>query len=98
MPRKIQRSVANVNSKSSVRPGQSRYQRAFGKRLKACREAAGYESQADFARVLGMTAEGYRLYEVGERQPRFETLAEIASRLDKSLDFLILGKPPTKQD
>lgn len=45
-----------------------------------------------------MTAEGYRLYEVGERQPRFETLAEIASRLDKSLDFLILGKPPTKQD
>ena len=91
MPRIMQRSVGGVNAKLS-RPAQTQYQKAFGKRRKACREAAGYESQAEFARVLGMTPEGYRLYEVGERQPRFETLAEIADRLDKSLDFLILGK------
>lgn len=92
MPRKVQRYVGPVNSKMLGRPQQTAYQEAFGRRLKSCREAAGYESQAEFARVLGMTTEGYRLYETGQRQPRFSTLVEIAERLDKTLDFLILGK------
>lgn len=68
------------------------YQRAFGKRLRACRIAAGYTNHGDFALLIGLTPEGYRLYEVGARQPKFHVLAQISERLGKSLDFLVLGK------
>ena len=70
------------------------YQRNFGKRLRACRLAAGYEGYQDFAKAVGLESETYRTYETGSRQPKLHVLAKIAEKLDKSLDFLILGQTP----
>jgi transcriptional regulator with XRE-family HTH domain len=68
------------------------YQRNFGRRLRACRQAAGYDGYQDFAKAVGLQSETYRTYETGDRQPKFHVLAKIAEKLNKSLDFLILGK------
>lgn len=68
------------------------YQRRFGKRLRASRITAGYETYKDFAAAIGLHHETYRLYEAGLRQPKFHILAAISDKLDASLDFLILGR------
>jgi transcriptional regulator with XRE-family HTH domain len=65
----------------------------FGKRLRACRIAAGYEKGAEFARAIGSNDYRYRKYERGETMPPFDTLELISQLTKKSLDFLILGKP-----
>lgn len=70
----------------------SAYLRRFGRRLRACREASGYETYGDFAKELDLGSETYRLYEAGKRHPKFHILAKISEKLNKSLDFLILGK------
>lgn len=74
------------------------YLRRFGKRLRASREAAGYETYADFANAAGLEKETYRTYEAGIRQPKFHALVKISEMLGKTLDFLILGKVDREAD
>lgn len=67
----------------------SRVTREFGRRLSACRLAAGYRFAEDFAKVLGVLPARYRMYERGDREPPLELLLIMAKRLDKSVDFLL---------
>jgi len=55
--------------------------RAFGKRLKSAREAAGYVSAQGFAAVLGQEPHTYRHWERGEAEPDFENLTRICELL-----------------
>ena len=65
--------------------------RAFGKRLRACRIAAGYNTADSFARELGIDGWRYRKYERGESMPPFDVLEDICRLTDKSADFLLFG-------
>lgn len=67
----------------------SKVTREFGRRLRACRLAAGYVDAADFANHLAIDRNRYRSYERGEREPPFELLVRLAKELGKSLDFLL---------
>ncbi len=67
---------------------------AFGKRLRSCRVAAGYNSAEHFAEALNVNAATYRRYERGEVQPTFDVMIDIARLVDKSIDFLITGAGP----
>ncbi len=64
----------------------------FGKRLRACRIAAGYESAAAFSSDLGVQEERYRKYERGQSVPPLDVLQQACAMLDKSADFLLFGK------
>ena len=55
--------------------------KTFGKRLKAARGRAGYESAQRFAHVLGLEPPAYRKYERGAAEPNFETLTRICELL-----------------
>jgi transcriptional regulator with XRE-family HTH domain len=55
--------------------------KTFGKRLKAARSRAGYESAQSFAHVLGIEPPAYRKYERGAAEPNFETLTRICELL-----------------
>lgn len=55
--------------------------KAFGKRLKHAREAAGYNSAQGFAAVLGQEPHTYRHWERGESEPDFENLTRICELL-----------------
>lgn len=56
--------------------------KTFGKRLKAARIRAGYESAQSFAHVLGIEPPAYRKYERGAAEPNFETLTRICELLN----------------
>ena len=68
--------------------------RAFGRRLKLARLRTQWKSAASFAVELGLKDETYRCYERGESEPSLLTLAQIAIKLNASLDHLILGDLP----
>lgn len=68
--------------------------REFGKRLRAARISAGYESAEEMAADVGAEPHRYRKYERGEAFPPLDILQLLAEQTDKSLDFLILGKLP----
>lgn len=70
---------------------QQRVLKAFGKRLRACRIAAGFNSAEHFAEALNMKPAAYRRYERGEVQPTFDVLIDIGRLVGKNLDFLITG-------
>lgn len=72
--------------------GAGRLLRDFGKRLRASRIAAGYESASDFARDLGIEAPAYRKYERGEAQPPIDALGRICDLTGKTADFLMFGR------
>ena len=63
---------------------------AFGKRLRAIRQANGY-TQEEFSRALGIKRDRYAKYELGISEPPFVILGRIVKLTDKSLDFLVLG-------
>lgn len=60
-------------------------------RLEAARTIR-FESQADFARHLGMSPSRYGNYEQGTREPDYLTLVRICETLDISADWLLTGK------
>ena len=62
--------------------------RTFGQRLKMARKDAGLSRQ-DLADVIGITVNGFGLYETDLREPSLKTLVKIARRLHVSLDWLI---------
>ena len=63
--------------------------KGFGIRLK---EARGAESQASFAKRLGISQVGYSRYESDQREPDLETLYQIGMLTGVSADWL-LGLP-----
>ncbi|MBE6880326.1 MAG: helix-turn-helix transcriptional regulator [Ruminococcaceae bacterium] len=60
----------------------------FSENIKALRKKKGF-SQAEVAEHLGMTKQGYSLYELGKREPDFDTLKAIADFFGTDTDFLL---------
>lgn len=60
----------------------------FSERLKMLR---GNQSKADFARFLGVSAPLYQRYEEG-RTPRSDILSLIATKCNKTVEWLLTGK------
>lgn len=65
----------------------------FGSKLRALRTERGL-SQAELAQQLGLTKSSLNMYERGEREPNFRTLAGIAAYFGCDLNDL-LGIPRT---
>ena len=63
----------------------------FARRLKAARELAGYVTQEDAAKALGVQAERYRRWERAETEPAIDKLVEIGKVFKVSVDLLIHG-------
>jgi transcriptional regulator with XRE-family HTH domain len=61
-------------------------------RLEAARITAGYEEQKDFADLIGVQHETYRMWERGKSRPKFEDLLKIKKHTQQSLDWLIAGE------
>lgn len=64
----------------------------FGRRLRACRIAAGYAKAAHLAKDLHISEIRYRKYERGAAVPPLDVLARIKNLTGKDLDFLLLGE------
>jgi transcriptional regulator with XRE-family HTH domain len=60
----------------------------FSENIKALRKKKGL-SQAEIAEHLGMTKQGYSLYELGKREPDFDTLTTLAEFFGTDTDFLL---------
>lgn len=69
-----------------------RMMRDFGRRLRAARIIAGYETAADLAKDLRVEVPRYRKYERGDSMPPLEVLELLCDITNKSLDFLLLGR------
>jgi len=65
--------------------------REFGKRLRASRIAAGYDTAKAFAEKLNIEDGRYRQYERGGAMPPPDVLDLICQFTDKSSDFLLFG-------
>ena len=74
----------------------SKIMKAFGKSLKAAREAAGHTSAQKFAEMMGIEPATYRYYERGGSEPGFETLLRICAALGITMNDLF-NQPATKQ-
>lgn len=68
--------------------------KAFAMRLRAIREACGFEDAASFARALGVEPPAYRKWERGQSGPSIAQLVKIQQVTSCSLDFLIAGTVP----
>lgn len=62
-----------------------------GKRIKELRKAKGY-TQESFAEELNISSRTYSGIELGKHSTSIETFVEMASILDTTLDYLIMGK------
>ncbi|MCY9187193.1 helix-turn-helix transcriptional regulator [Bacillus sp. FSL R5-0560] len=72
----------------------------LGQRLKESRLKAGYKSQTEAAKQLGITSQVLSNYEGGRRDPDTQTLKALAELYNVSADYL-LGtekKKPSKLD
>jgi transcriptional regulator with XRE-family HTH domain len=85
----------------------SAVRRAFAARLRAARVTAGFETNADLAREIGVEAETYNRWERGETEPGLASLSKIRRATGVSLDWLVAGDQratepenpyPTKND
>lgn len=63
----------------------------FAKRLAAARIMAGFETQEDAAKALGIESERYRRWERAETEPGLDKLVNISKIFQVSLDLLMLG-------
>src|SRR5690348_17334580 len=63
----------------------------FARRLAMARELAGYKTQEDAAKELGIEAERYRRWERAETEPAIDKLVDISHKFRVSLDVLIRG-------
>lgn len=64
---------------------------AIGRRLKATREALGYEQQNEFAKTLGLAASSYNLFETGQRRITLTSAQRMRRRFGVSLDWVYCG-------
>ena len=65
----------------------------FAARLRAVRET-NFPTQKEFADRCGFQPETYRMWERGDREPNITNLRKIATTLNISLDYLIVGRTP----
>lgn len=63
----------------------------FGRRLRAARILARYETSEDFAVAVGLHKHRYQSYERGRSFPPIEVLEIFATRLPVRLDYLLFG-------
>jgi len=68
---------------------EAKVMRTFSQRLKAAREAAGFEEAEDFANALGIRGARYRHWEGGRAKPDITMLTRICQLLDVEPNFLL---------
>lgn len=61
----------------------------LGQRLKEARLKAGYKSQTEAAKKLGITSQVLSNYEGGRRDPDTQTLKALAELYNVSADYLL---------
>lgn len=74
------------------------------KNLILCRKVAN-KTQKEMAEIFGISRQAYANYEIGNREPDFETLNKIANYFNVSTDYLLgrtdeprIKEKPTKDD
>lgn len=60
----------------------------FPEKIKELRKSKKF-TQKDVAEKIGITRPAYTAYEIGKRQPDFETLQKIADLYEVSIDYLL---------
>ena len=60
----------------------------FANRLKECRKNLG-KTQREVSMDLELTENGYKNYELGNREPNHKTTVKIADYFDVSVDYLL---------
>ncbi|MCO7124770.1 helix-turn-helix transcriptional regulator [Sporolactobacillus shoreicorticis] len=50
------------------------------------------KTQEDIAKILGITRPAYTAYEIGTRQPDYESLIKLAKYFDVTIDYLLTGE------
>ncbi|MDE6980713.1 MAG: helix-turn-helix domain-containing protein, partial [Lachnospiraceae bacterium] len=68
----------------------------YGKRIIELRRKQGF-TQAELAKIIGISRSALSLYEIEKREPDIDTLNRIASAFDVSIDYL-LGHTNTKKN
>lgn len=71
---------------------------AFGRRLRAARTTAGFDSAEKFAEMLRLHAHRYRKYERGEAFPPLDILEQVVLATRVDLHWLILGSKIGRRD
>ena len=69
----------------------------LGDRIALLRRGRGW-SQTELAQKLHISASAVGMYEQGRREPSLEGVVELAAVFGISTDYLLTGKPLTKQD
>ncbi len=69
----------------------------LGDRIALLRRGRGW-SQMELAKRLHISASAVGMYEQGRREPSLEGLAELAGVFGVSADYLLTGRPLTKED
>lgn len=62
--------------------------KVFANRLKKLREEKGL-SQRELAKYIGIAHSTLGMYEIGEREPDFDTVTRLATFLNTSVDYLL---------
>lgn len=61
----------------------------FGSRLRKLRKQKTPHSMKEFGKLFGLSESAIGMYERDEREPDFQTLNDIATYLDVTLDYLL---------
>lgn len=69
----------------------------LGARIAMLRREAGY-SQAELAKLLGISASAVGMYEQGRREPAVDILVAMARIFGVTTDYLLTGKPAEPGD
>ena len=80
---------------------EAKVMKIFSDRLRAAREAAGFEEAEDFANALGVTGARYRQWERGNARPNLVLLTRVCQLLDVDPNYLLplaVRKKPKKSD
>lgn len=69
--------------------------RGFGERIAKLLEIEGY-TQRELANMIGVTEAALSRYLKNEREPKMEIIANIATALNTTTDYLLTGKDDTE--
>lgn len=69
--------------------------KGFGERLAKLLEIEGY-TQRELANMIGVTEAALSRYLKDEREPKMEIIANIATALNTTTDYLLIGKDDTE--
>ena len=75
-------------------PAYRKNRSAFARRLEGLRRDCGYQTQEDFAKLLGVEGERYRRWERGETEPNIDMMTRISMLTGACLNILITGIDP----